>query len=330
LVSLSCYLLQAVCVAVIFISMDGGRQSTGRVLMVRPAHFAFNEEAAEDNVFMEGTFKGDSVSERALGEFNGLVAALKSEGVEVVLKEGAEDCPDAVFPNNWFSTHKGEEKVVVMLYPMKTANRRRERANEEVLGLLRESYGDTFDDRLLKDEEQSGKALEGTGCLVLDRSNRKAYCCLSERSDETLAAEWKTALGYDKMVTFHAFDENGRPIYHTNVLMAIGTHFAIVCMESIRDESERETVRQELTATGHTIVDISFAQVLDFCGNVLEVATASGLGLVMSQRARDTFTTEQLETLKEKGGVTSFIVADFTTIEKCGGGGVRCTIAELF
>lgn len=313
-------------------AMDGGKQSTGRVLMVRPEHFSFNEAAAEDNVFMEGGFKGLSVAEKAMQEFEGLVGVLRAAGVVVEVKDGGEGCPDAVFPNNWFSTHRGEAgSSLVMLYPMKAANRRAERANEDVTSLLCTAYGpQSFNATLLAQEETLGKALEGTGSLVLDRRNRKAFCCLSERSDASLAEAWKAALPYERMVTFRASDPNGRPVYHTNVLMAVGTQFAIVCLAAITDEAERRTVGEELACSGLTVVEISYAQVLNFCGNVLEVATAEGHGLVMSQRAKDAFTAGQLEQLREEGAVTSFIVAEFTTIERCGGGGVRCTIAELF
>lgn len=281
---------------------------------------------------MEGAFKGLSVAEKAMREFDGLVDALMRAGVDVEVKEGDENCPDAVFPNNWFSTHRAEgSSSLVMLYPMKTANRRAERKNEEVMTLLKSLYGPrSLNSSLLGQEESLGKALEGTGSLVLDRRNKKAFCCLSERSDSSLVQQWKDVLSYETVVTFNASDTNGRPVYHTNVLMAIGTNFAIVCLEAITDEKERNAVTHELSCSGLAIIEISFAQVLNFCGNVLEVVTTEGLGLVMSQRAKDAFTAAQLQQLREEGGVASFIVADFTTIERCGGGGVRCTIAELF
>ncbi|KCV67930.1 hypothetical protein H696_05656 [Fonticula alba] len=326
-----------------------GKQSSNRVLMVAPSAFTSNAEAAQDNYFMAAAAAGENPaatpaaaasdgSEFVLREHAGLVAEMEAHGVSVVLASHSyvHDTPDACFPNNWFSTHivrpgaeagatsdsVGNSKLKV-LYPMKCENRRRERRPDLVALLSNLGYQETID---MSAPETAGQALEGTGVLVLDRVNRVAYVAASERAQPELAAQWAERLGY-RAVVFTATDINNRTIYHTNVMMAVGTSVAVVCLESV---DNAEALRQSFAATGHEVVDITRQQVQEMCGNVLEVESATGLPvMVMSARARAAFTPEQIQTIEKHcpGGI---VAADLGNLERIGGGSARCTIAELF
>lgn len=236
---------------------------------------------------------------------------------------------DALFPNNTFSTHTNLEtgsSCMLVLYPMKAPSRRKERENFERL-LSRGRYTHIYD--MTREEDANPPSfLEGTGSLVLDRVNRIAYVALCARSDLRLANTWGRVMGYS-VLPFTALDSAGRPIYHTNVMMAIGTRVAIVCSESIVDRKQRAAVLDTLRSTGHHVIEISLEQVHKFCGNVLELENFYGdQVMVMSTQAHDGFTEEQREAML--GHVSQLLHSDISTIEKVGGGGVRCTIAELF
>lgn len=306
-------------------------QSSNEVLMVSPTAFVFNEQAAQDNKFMR---RGDaSPTQRVLEEFAGLVSELRDRaGVKVHLFEhGIEhDTPDACFPNNWFSTHPAAELVgsqpggTLCFYPMKVENRRRERRPDlvqYVRGLGR--YANVVD---MSKEEREGRYFEGTGSLVLDRPGRVAYVALSERSDAALAAKWADRMGYD-LVTFHSTNR-GSPVYHTNVMMAVGTGVAVVCLESVADPAERAALHASLSRR-HEVVDITAAQMEALCGNVLEVRNRWNLPVMaMSTRSYNAFTPEQREAILRH--VAAIHHAPIDTLEELGGGGVRCTLAELF
>lgn len=215
---------------------------------------------------------------------------------------------------------------MLVLYPMKTPSRRKERDNFERL-LSRGRYTHIYD-MTREENAYQPSFLEGTGSLVLDRVNHIAYVALSSRSDLRLARAWARVMGYS-VLPFTALDKEGRPIYHTNVMMAIGTRVAVLCSESITDRHQREMVRDSLRSTGHALVEISLDQVGKFCGNVLELENFYGEQvIVMSTAAYNSFTQEQRETML--GHVTHLLHSDISTIEAVGGGGVRCTIAELF
>ncbi len=302
-------------------------QTTSTVLMIRPARFGANPETAATNAFQRGrTLAEPEVLTRARREFDGLVAVLRVNGVEVFVVEDTlePEKPDAVFPNNWVSFHAGGTAV---LYPLLAPSRRRE-VRMEVLEEL-EQRG-AFVRRHLVDLRQDGKTesfLEGTGSLVLDRVARVAYACLSPRTSREMLARFGLELGYEP-VPFQAFDARGVAIYHTNVMMSVGSSVAVACLESIRDRAERMAVEQRLLANGHELVPITLAQADEFAGNLLELRALSGAPLfVLSERARRALRPDQVSVLERHGRIVS---ADLATIETHGGGSARCMLAEVF
>lgn len=313
------------------------RQSTNEVLMVAPTAFVFNQQAAQDNSFMNtetgGTVTG-TVTRQVLHEFADLYHVLTEvAGVKVNLFQHSLDhgTPDAVFPNNWFSTHPAGEasggctESTLVYYPMKCPNRQAERRTDIKVVLGRMGYDRVFD---MSQHEANGKYFEGTGVLVVDRVGGVAYVALSERAHPELAAEWVDKLGYKEAVLFKSTDEGGAPVYHTNVMMAVGTSVAVACLESIADDKERAHFVSKLSKT-HEIVDISRAQMAALCGNVLELEDGRGVPiLAMSTRAYKAFTESQRKTLRKH--VAALHHANIDTLEHIGGGGVRCTVAEIF
>jgi len=296
--------------------------------MVRPARFAFNPQTAASNSFQSPTHlqSGDSAGaeESALREFDGLAAKLVHAGVAVIAAEDTPSPikPDAVFPNNWVSFHCDG---TVVLYPMLAVNRRYERREELIQQVARDGGFRITRTVDLSYREDQGKFLEGTGSLVLDRAERVAYAVLSPRTDLDVLGEFAQQLDYD-LVTFEAFDPRGKPVYHTNVLMAIGSRFAVLCCEAISDRGHRDAVREKLSATGHEVLEISMSQMIRFAGNILELAPAAGTVIAMSTTAWNDFDTAQRRFLERQGGV---VAADIPVIEGLGGGGVRCMLAEI-
>lgn len=314
------------------------QQSTNHVLACAPTAFQFNQSAASDNHFMtdeqRAVAEQSSLRRQVLTEFADLHAKLtdRRDGVGALVHlfthEDWHNTPDACFPNNTFSTHTNLETgsaCVLVLYPMKDETRREERRLVQRL-LQFGRYTQVYD--LTREEDTTNPAfLEGTGSLVLDRVNHIAYVALSQRSDLGLARAWARVMGYT-LVPFTSVDRHGRAIYHTNVMMSVGTGVAVVCGESIVDEAERAHVMDTLRTTGHAVVDISQDQIERFCGNVLELESFYGEQvMVMSTGAHDAFREDQRELLLEH--TARLVHADISTIEKVGGGGVRCTIAEL-
>ena len=298
-------------------------QTTSKVLMVRPAHFAFNEETAENNFFQQ---KSDSVSvpQKALEEFDAFVKLLRGKDVDVTVVQDSPEpwTPDSIFPNNWFSSHLSGELV---LYPMFAENRRLER-KPEVMDLLRRkrNHRKLID---LTHWEEEGAFLEGTGSMVFDRYKRIAYCCRSPRTSEKVLADFCSVMNYDAVI-FDATDKQENLIYHTNVMMEVGTQVAVICAEAIRDVKERQKVLSRLATTGKIIVEISLDQVAHFAGNMLEVKSRNGQPLmVMSSSAREALTPVQQDTIATFSQIVS---ADLHTIETNGGGSARCMLAELF
>jgi hypothetical protein len=298
-------------------------QSTNNILMIRPVSFGFNEQTAESNAFQTRSADQQQVQAKALTEFDGLVQTLRANDVNVtVIDDTAQPhTPDAIFPNNWVSFHADGE---VFLYPMQAANRRLER-REDIIRKLEDNFNVKHVIDLSRFERES-KFLEGTGSMVLDRENKIAYACLSPRTDENVMATFCKQTGYNA-VTFHAVDQNGLAIYHTNVLMCVGTNFAVICLDSIPDTFEKEEVTNSLKTTGKQIVDISFDQMNHFAGNMLEVKNNKGdILIVMSQSAYQSLTYEQKAVLSTFG---KLVYADINTIETNGGGSARCMIAEV-
>ena len=300
-------------------------QSTRTVVMVRPVRFGANPETLASNSFQSPAVPRDDFNQAAQREFDALAAALQAAGVQIQAFDDTPDphTPDSLFPNNWFSTHADG---TVVLYPLCAANRRAERRLELLDSLRAAGFICT---RLvdLSAHELDGRFLEGTGSLVLDRARREAYACLSARTDARLLATWADELGYE-VIAFHAQDAGGHAVYHTNVLMCIGTGFAIACLDAIRDPTERARVRERLVAGGRELVPISLDQLGSFAGNVLEVLSQDGSNvLAMSDRARATLEHAQLATLARHARI---VASPIPTIEAAGGGSVRCMLAEVF
>ena len=301
-------------------------QSAGAVLMVRPATFGCNPQTAASNTFQAkpGTPGAGDPQGVVLQEFHGLAHALERAGVEVLIAPDSEapPKPDAIFPNNWVSFH---HDGTVTLYPMLAVNRRWERRDEVLEQVVRKGgfrVSRTVD---LSHRESEEKYLEGTGSLVLDRAHRVAYACSSPRTDLDVLGEFAQLLDYELM-TFDAVDLGGRPVYHTNVLMAIGTGFAVVCCESISNETHRVAVLSKLRSTGHEIVAITLAQMAQFAANVLELAAPNGTLIALSTTALSSLAPAQRTALESHA---TLIPAKIPTIERIGGGGVRCMLAEI-
>ena len=304
----------------------GELQGASDVVMVRPVNFAGNPQTLASNRFQgEAPNVGaGEVQAAAAREFDGLVEVLTTAGVSVHAFADTPEphTPDSIFPNNWVSFHADGS---VVLYPMLAANRRQER-RRELLERLSIEHGFRITRILdLTAHERDGKFLEGTGSLVLDRVNRIAYACISPRTDVDVLGDFAQQLDYE-VVAFEALDAGGVPIYHTNVLMCIGTNFAAICLDCIR-EAERAAVVGTLRTMGHEIVDLSFEQLSEFAGNMLELRSVRGEPLIaMSQRALDSLSPQQRATLGRSG---KLIAAAIPTIETLGGGSVRCMLAEV-
>jgi hypothetical protein len=298
-------------------------QSTSNLLMIRPVSFGFNEQTAESNAFQNRSVDQQQVQAKAVAEFDRLVQTLRDNDVNVtVIDDTAQPhTPDSIFPNNWVSFH---DDGAVFLYPMQADNRRMER-REDIITTLEDNFKVKYVIDL-SHFEHDGKFLEGTGSMVLDRENKIVYACLSPRTDETVLATFCEQTGY-QAVSFKAVDEKGLAIYHTNVLMAVGTGFAVICLDSISNIAEKERVIESLVNTHKQIIDISFNQMNHFAGNMLEVKNTNGDTLiVMSQSAYDVLKEEEQDLLYSFG---KLVYADISTIETNGGGSARCMIAEV-
>jgi len=307
------------------------QQCTDAVLMVRPLAFGYNPETAASNSFQppEDPQVSDARA-RARTEFEQLVRALASEGVSVCAVEdsAAPAKPDAVFPNNWVSFH---EDGTLVLYPMQSASRRAERRPEVIDAVVRE-LGFKVVRRLdLTHYERQGKFLEGTGSLVLDHLERVAYACLSPRTDAEVVREWAREMNYEP-VAFNATNRAGVPLYHTNVVLSIGARAVVVGTEAIAP-ADRQRVLGRLRASGRELIEIGQAEIAQFAANVLELGTwDEALGdarvLVMSESARRTL---QPQVFAQLSGCTDTVLAvPVPTIERLGGGSVRCMLAEVF
>lgn len=304
-------------------------QITNSILMVRPVNFRMNEQTAVNNFFQEDlAIKNAEINRKAQAEFDAFVEKLRAVGVEVIVEQDDEklDTPDSIFPNNWVSFHNNGD---VAIYPMFAENRRKERREEVFLRL--EDAGFIIQNVIdYTSAEDEGIYLEGTGSLILDRVNKKAYCALSPRADEDLFIEFCEDFEYTPIIFTANQDVGGKrmPIYHTNVMMCIAENFAVICLDTIDDKKERKAVVRSLKQDGKSVIAISEAQMHEFAGNMLQVlGSKEKRYLVMSQTAYDSLTKQQIETIEKHCSILS---SNLKTIETCGGGSARCMMAEVF
>lgn len=305
-------------------------QSSSNVFMIRPSSFRMNDETATNNHYqkaLEGRSEF-SIIENAQAEFDGLVKTLISAGIEVIVfEENADhDTPDAVFPNNWISTH---EDGCVCLYPMYAKNRRLERREDIPLILAHQYHFNVSEIIDFTEFESHEKFLEGTGSMVLDRKHKKAYAALSERTDQRALEHFCEQMNY-KPVAFNAFqtiDQQRLSIYHTNVMMSVGSGFAAICLDAIDDPAEKESVVQSLKDDGLEIIALDENQINQFAGNMLELAGSGGQPfVVMSEQGLNSLRPDQISAIEAHAQIIS---APLPTIETLGGGSARCMIAEI-
>jgi hypothetical protein len=304
------------------------QQTTHALLMVRPSQFRSNEQTAQDNYFQHQDVDGSShLLEMAQKEFDNFVTLLREHEVHVVVVQADQekDIPDAHFPNNWISTHPDRR---IAIYPMKAPNRREERSDSvleaiEAAGFFIEEVYDYSEAAL------DGIFLEGTGSMVLDHAHQKAYAALSQRTDEDLLIEFCEDFEYTPVVFTASQTVGGQliPIYHTNVMLCVGSQVAVICSSSIKNSKERKNVLQHLKSDGLQIIDITEAQMHQFAGNMLEVRGTHGPLMVMSQSALRSLTPNQVRIIEESCVI---VAPDLTTIETYGGGSARCMLAEIF
>ena len=304
------------------------KQLTNTVLMVRPVRFRMNEETVVNNYFQEEMdLKNEEINRQAQQEFDALVHKLREVGVKVIVVDDIyeQNTPDSVFPNNWITFHQNGD---VAIYPMFAENRRRER-REDILDRV-EAEGFTIENVYdYTEAEKENVFLEGTGAMILDRVNRKAYCALSPRADEELFIEFCEDFEYTPVI-FRAYQQVGDkqvPIYHTNVMMALGEDFAVVCLDTITDKSERKNVLHHLKEDHKEIISITAEQMYQYAGNMLQVQGADSSYLVMSDAAYNCLTAAQRQAIEK---YCPIIHTNLETIETCGGGSARCMMAEVF
>jgi hypothetical protein len=300
-------------------------QSTNTIVMVRPANFGYNQETAANNAFQVLDDRSPkTISQTAIQEFDKAVQKLKDHGIKVIVWQDKSEPKktDAVFPNNWFSTH---QDGTLLLYPMFSKNRRLER-DPEFIEFLNSSFEVTRDYTMTHYEDEN-LFLEGTGSIIIDHVNNLAYACGSIRTDASLFDKW-CVINNLRGIYFNAQDKNGQAIYHTNVMMALGTDYAVICLDSITSEESKNKVVDTLTLSGKKIIALSTDQMNRFAGNMIELRGQQGQKyLVMSQTAFDSLSPEQLTVIKNH---VIPLTLEIPTIERYGGGSARCMIAEIF
>lgn len=300
-------------------------QTTANILLIKPTGFSFNEQTAVSNAFQNKPDVNDEVLlQKAFDEFDAFANTLQSKGVTVtVITDTAfPQKPDAVFPNNWISFHADG---TVVLYPMCAPNRRSERRMEIIEALKKSFRIETVID--LSFYEDENRFLEGTGSVVFDHQNKIGYACLSPRTDKGLLKKLCSILNYEP-VYFNALDENGQEIYHTNVMMCVAENFAMICLDAIKNKTEKDKVIFSLGNTGHEIIDINFDQMKNFAGNMLALKSKQNKRLLaLSQSAYDALSADQKMAI---GKYVEMVPLSIKTIETIGGGSARCMIAEVF
>jgi hypothetical protein len=295
-------------------------------MMIRPARFGFNQETAVSNAFQSDnkSLSAEEISKAALIEFDNFVSLLRSKGIQVtVIADSPEPVkPDAIFPNNWISFHRNG---FIITYPMQAEVRRLER-QERIIDQLSEQFQiqAVFPLETFEDYDQF---LEGTGSMIFDRLHKIVYACLSPRTHEAVLDKFCKLTGYEKVV-FNAIDGKGKDIYHTNVMMALGEDFVVICLETIKDPLQRQAIKAAFAKTGKTIIRISLEQMMAYAGNMLQLRNKSGEHfLVMSTQAYQSLYPEQIQFIQQ---FTQILHSDIKTIETIGGGSVRCMMAEVF
>ncbi len=306
------------------------QQITNTILMIRPINFRMNEQTAVNNYYQKvlENILPKTVNLKAQQEFDTFVKKLRAADIHVIVAQDTteSDTPDSIFPNNWISFHENGD---VTLYPMFAENRRLER-REEVLNLV-EREGFVIDNIVdYTEAENENLFLEGTGSLLLDRQHRKVYCALSPRADEDLLIEFCEDFEYTPVI-FRAnqtVNEERLAIYHTNVMMCLAEEFAVICLDSIDDKSERKNVIKQLKEDGKEVISITEEQVTNFAGNMLQVLNNEGEKImIMSNAAYQSLTTQQIRTIEKHCKILS---SSLDIIEACGGGSARCMMAEVF
>jgi len=304
-------------------------QITNHIMMIRPVAFRYNEQTATNNYYQRilGNLTFEDIQNKALLEFNNFVDKLRNSGVNVVVFSDTTDpeTPDSIFPNNWISFHSNS---TVCLYPMYAENRRQER-RKDILDSLVDKYSFLIESRKdFTDFESEDRFLEGTGSMVLDRKNKICYAALSIRTNKLIVLEFCNEFGYKPVLFTANQDVAGKRmrIYHTNVMMCVADSFAIICLEAIDNQIEKECVIKMLTETGKEIIEITEDQKNRFAGNMLQIMGDKSY-LVMSTSAHRSLTDFQKKAIKKH---CSILHSSLDTIEACGGGSARCMIAEIF
>ncbi len=304
------------------------KQITNTILMIRPVAFRMNEQTAVNNFFQEEiALKNAEVNSQAQAEFDAFVEKLRAVGVNVIVENDdvKMDTPDSIFPNNWISFHANGD---IGLYPMFAENRRRERREDILIRLEKEGFiiRNVYDYTSAEDE---GIFLEGTGNLLLDRVNKKAYCALSPRAHEELLIEFCEDFDYMPVIftANQTVDSKRVPIYHTNVMMCLAEEFCVICLDTIDDAAEKKNLVKHLKEDKKQIIKITEAQMHHFAGNMLQVQGKDKKYLVMSTAAHKSLDQNQISEIEKHCEIMS---SDLTTIETCGGGSARCMMAEVF
>jgi hypothetical protein len=297
------------------------------VLMVPPKHFSFNTETAKSNAFQNRlALDANTINTQAKTEFKGVVQALEANGIVVLLLDpSAAYTPDAVFPNNWFSTHIVNNEKYLFIYPMLSDNRKQEVQLSTLQHLLKTKLQANYQIVDLRTEDAG--ILEGTGVLIFDHKKKMAFMSSSERADTGLAKKVVTKLGYE-LVTFISYDKQAQPIYHTNVMMSIGEQFAFICLEAIKPLENRAQVKAKLTQMGKIIIELSLAQIYGMAGNVLELQNKQQQHFLLLSSTADQHLTASQKTIIDQ--FCTRLPCNISTIETIGGGSIRCMLAEIF
>lgn len=305
-------------------------QTTNSVVMVRPHDFGYNEQTGKDNEFQHkpGQIKPEEVTLAALNEFSAMESRLSDHHIEVIVLEKnhtRQKLPDAIFPNNWFSTRSDGK---LFIYPMKTPNRQAEVQVEQLVSKFTETGYNVNEVVDLRQQLPQGSILEGTGCLIFHHPTAHLFVAHSERCEPQPLASFSQSYGY-QLMPFETVSQHGSAVYHTNVLMSCGEDFAVIAQQVLADAQQSQDVMQALTNTVGDVIVISEEQMSEyFCGNIIQLKDKQNQPcIVMSTSAHKGFNAEQLKILEKHG---SLIVCDVTTIEHIGGGGARCMIAENF
>lgn len=305
------------------------KQYTNTILMIEPVNFGFNEQTAVNNFFQNHLNEdAKTIQEKALEEFRAMVSKLRQHGVNVIVLQDtfSPHTPDSIFPNNWISFH---ENKTIALYPMFAENRREERREDDVVGLMEEKGFEVEEIMDYTSAEDEEIFLEGTGSIILDRVNKIAYAAISPRTDEELFIEFCEDFEYTPIIFIanQTVDGQRKQIYHTNVMMCVADDYAIICLSTLDDKDDLKAVTTALKNSGKEIIAITEEQMNKFAGNMLQVGGRDSKYLVMSQTAYNSLTKEQIAAIEKYNPILS---VDINTIETLGGGSARCMIAEVF